>query len=51
MRRFASGVMIELAQRNPDLAGKIDQRDGERAERNHEENSDPALMLELKERG
>ena len=45
MRRFASGVMIELAQRNPDLAGKIDQRDGERAERNHEEDRNPAFML------
>jgi hypothetical protein len=44
-------MVIIFTQRNPDLAGKIDQRDGERAERNHEEDSDPALMRELKERG
>src|SRR6266446_3444127 len=49
--RQTSGVMIELAQRDSHLAGKIDQRDGESAQRNHEEDGDPALMLELKERG
>jgi hypothetical protein len=45
-----SGVVIKFAQRNSHLAGKIDQRDGKRAQRNHEEDGDPALVLELKER-
>ena len=43
--------MIEFAQRDSHLAGKIDQRDGESAQRNQEKDGHPALMLELKERG
>ena len=43
--------MIILAQCDPDLAGKIYQRDGERTERDQKENSHSALVLELKERG
>jgi hypothetical protein len=42
--------MIELAQCDPDLPGKIDQRYGEGAQGNHEEDGNPALVLNLKER-
>src|SRR3954470_25011812 len=36
----SSAVVIIFAQRNPNFTGKIYQRDGERAERNHEEDGD-----------
>src|SRR6266480_922806 len=45
-----SGVVIKLAQRNPDLAGKIDQRDRECAKGNHEQEGNPALVPNLEKR-
>lgn len=42
--------MIELAQRDPDLSGKIDQRYREGAKGNHEGDGNAALVLNVKER-
>ena len=42
--------MIELAQRDSDFPGKINQRYRERGEGNHEEQRNPAFVLNMQER-
>jgi hypothetical protein len=44
-----SGVVVELAQRNSYLTGKINERYNESPKGSHEENGNPALVLNCKE--
>src|SRR4029079_8580458 len=45
-----SGVMVEFAERNSDLTGKIDQRYREGTEGNHEQAGHPEFMPNLEQR-
>jgi hypothetical protein len=45
-----SGIVVKFAQRNSHLPGKIDQRYAKGAKGHYEEDGNPALVLDLKER-